>query len=274
MKRSRLSFNTGNMSGSITDKLTAIEQAGFGATTMWPADFFSFFEDADANLAIALGSSLRKPCYMMVRDLEGSPDNVKTRKLELAGQMMDQMALFGADTLVQCSNINTDVNRDWTLAVEDLRRLGELARSKGVRIAFEPMSQGAWINTYVLGWQLVKDVDHPNVGLVLDASHIFLAESPLDYIEKIPGDRIFLCEVSDFPVAQLDRREMLRNYRLFPGEGTRPVRAFIERVLATGYAGDISAEVFSARYRAADPAFVAKRGFESLERLFGNDLTD
>jgi 4-hydroxyphenylpyruvate dioxygenase len=262
------------MTGSIAEKLAAVEQAGFGATTMWPGDLFSVFEDADANLAVIRASRLRKPCYMMVRDLEGSPPDVKARKLELARQMMDQMALFGADTLVQCSNINTDVNRDWALAVEDLRTLGELARSKNVRVAFEPMSQGAWINTYILGWQLVKDVDHPNIGLVLDASHVFLAESPLDHIDKIPGERIFLCEVSDFPAAQLDRREMLRNYRLFPGEGTRPVRAFVERVLATGYAGDVSAEVFNARYRAADPGFVAKRGFDALERLFGKGLTD
>jgi 4-hydroxyphenylpyruvate dioxygenase len=274
MRRSRLSFNTANMTGSLIDKLSAIEKAGFGATTMWPADVFSHLEDADANLAVAAASPLRTPTYMMVRNLEGSPPEVKARKLELARQMMEQMALFGADTLVQCSNISPDVKRDWGRAVQDLHELGELARSKGMRIAFEPMSQGFWINTYMLGWELVRDVDHPNVGLVLDASHVFLAESPLDGIDKIPGDRIFLCEVSDLPAAQLDRREMLRNYRLFPGEGTRPVRAFVERVLATGYDGDVSAEVFNAHYRAADPASVARRGFEAFERLFANELTN
>jgi 4-hydroxyphenylpyruvate dioxygenase len=72
-----------------------------------------------------------------------------------------------------------------------------------MRIAFEPMSQGQWINTWQLGWQMVRDVDHPHVGLILDASHIFLAETSLEGIENIPGDRIFLCEVSDFPDANL-----------------------------------------------------------------------
>jgi 4-hydroxyphenylpyruvate dioxygenase len=272
MKRSRLSFNTGNMSGSIADKLAAIEAAGFGGTTMWPADFFAHFEDLDANLAFARASPLRNTCYMMVRDLEGSPPEVKLRKFELARQMMDQMALIGATTLVQCSNIGSEIDRNWSLAVEDLRKLGDLAGSRGMRVAFEPMSQGHWINTYITGWQLVKDVGHPRIGLVLDASHIFLADSPLDQIDRIPADKIFLCEVSDFPDAKLDRREMLRNYRLFPGEGTRPVRALVERVMATGYEGDYSAEVFNARYRAADPHWVAKRGFESLERLFAKEL--
>lgn len=274
MQRSRLSFNTGNMTGSIGDKLKAIEAAGFGGTTMWPADFFVHFEDLDFNLDLARNSPLKCTCYMMVRDLEGSPPEIKARKLELARQMMDQMALVGATTLVQCSNISDKVNRDWKLAVADLRQLGDLAQSKGVRIAFEPMSQGQWINTWQLGWQLVRDVDHPNIGINLDAAHIFMMDSPLEGIEKIPASKIALCEVSDFADGNLDRRETLRNYRLFPGEGKRPVRAFVDRVLSTGYQGDISAEVFNARYRAAEPRWVAERGFAAMARLFGNQLTD
>ena len=50
LDRMRLSFNTGNMTGSIADKLAAIHGVGFGGTTMWPADFFVHFEDLDANL--------------------------------------------------------------------------------------------------------------------------------------------------------------------------------------------------------------------------------
>jgi 4-hydroxyphenylpyruvate dioxygenase len=136
------------------------------------------------------------------------------------------------------------------------------------------MSQGEWINTYSLGWELVRDVDHPSIGLVIDASHIFLAESDLGGIEKIPAEKIFLFEVADLPGTQLARREMLRNYRLFPGEGNRPVRALVERVLGTGYRGPISAEVFNAYYRTLNPATVARRGFEALERLFERELTN
>ena len=263
----RLSFNTGNMTGSLPEKLEALETAGFGGTTLWPADFFAHFEDLDANLDVFRASPLDCTCYMMVRDLEGSPPDVQARKLELARQMMDQMALIGATTLVQCSNISTAVDRDWSRAVADLRGLADLAQCRSMRIAFEPMSQGQWINTWQLGWQMVQDVDHLALGLVLDASHIFLAGSPLEGIEKILAERIFLFEVSDFPDANLDRREMLRNYRLFPGEGTRPIRDLAQRVLATGYHGPISAEVFNARYRAAPAQFVADRGMAALQNL-------
>ncbi|WP_137389065.1 sugar phosphate isomerase/epimerase family protein [Rhodoligotrophos defluvii] len=272
MNRNRLSFNTGNLAGTLSEKLAALEAAGFTATTMWPADFFGRFEDIGTNFDAARSSRLRPTCYMMMRTFEGIPAAMKPQKLELARQMMDQMALIGATTLVQTSNVSAHVEKDWARAVEDFQALAEIARARNVRVAFEPLSQGPWINTYMLGWQLVKDVDHPNFGLVLDASHVFLAESPLDEIDQIPGDRIFLCEVSDFPAANLPPREMLRNYRLFPGEGVKPVRSFVERVMGTGYEGDFSAEVFNAYYRTLDPAVVARRGFDSLEKLFAKEL--
>lgn len=272
MDRKRLSFNTGNISGTAAQKLAAISEAGFSATTFWPSDFFGLFEFVDGNFAAAEQSGLRPTCYMMMRSFEGLPRSQTPRKLEIARQMMDQMQLFGAKTLVQTSNIGTEVDQDWSRAVEEFQALGELARSRDVRVAFEPLSQGPWINTWSKGWDLIRDVDHPNVGLVIDASHIFLAESPLEGLDRIPGDRIFLCEVSDFPGTTLGFREMLRNYRLFPGEGVKPVRALAERVLATGYQGDFSAEVFNAFYRSQDPAVVARRGFEALERLFEKEL--
>ena len=185
---------------------------------------------------------------------------------------MDQMKLVGCSTLVLCSNVNADVEQNWARAVQDVRDIGELGKARNIRVAFEPICYGGWINDYIKGWELVRDVDHSHVGLVLDAAHIFLPETPLQPIDKIPKDKIFLVELNDFPGTTFDKRELLRNYRLFPGEGVRPVREFVDRVLGTGYDGLVSLEVFNARYRAADPRFVALRGMQSLEKLFGSNI--
>ena len=271
MSSRNFSFNSANMTGSIADRLAAIEEAGYASATLWPADLFVHFEDPESTIALIRGSSVAVSAYQCVRDLEGSSAVVKARKIELARQFIAQMKLIGCDMLVLCSNVGNDIDRDWTKAVADLQAIGELARASGVRIAFEPICYGSWINTYVKGWELVRDADHPQVGLVLDAAHIFLPETPLEPIERIPGDKIFLVELSDFPATSLDKRELLRNYRMFPGEGTRPLRALMERVEATGYAGPVSLEVFNARYRATDARSVARRGMQALEALFGRN---
>jgi 4-hydroxyphenylpyruvate dioxygenase len=271
MDRSKFSFNTANLSGPFAEKLAALEEAGFASTTMWPADLFVHFEDPEATIALIRSSPVSVSAYQCVRDLEGSSPEVKARKIELARQFIDQMKLVDCGMLVLCSNVQADVERDWARAVQDIRDIGELAKSRGVRVAFEPICYGSWINNYITGWELVRDVDHSHVGLVLDAAHIFLPDTPLKPIDKIPKDKIFLLELNDFPGTTFDKRELLRNYRLFPGEGVRPVRELVDRVLGTGYDGPVSLEVFNARYRAADPRFVVNRGMQSLEKLFGSN---
>lgn len=272
MDCNKFSFNTANLTGSFANKLKALEETGFGSMTLWPADLFVHFEDPETTIASIRSSSVAVSAYQCVRDLEGSPPGVKKRNIELARQLIDQMKLVGCDTLVLCSNVSNDVEQDWAQAVADVREIGELAKARNVRIAFEPICYGRWINNYITGWELVRDVGHSHVGLVLDAAHIFLPETPLAPIEKIPKDKIFLVELNDFPGTAFDNRELLRNYRLFPGEGVRPLREFVDRVLATGYDGIISLEVFNARYRAADPLFVAQRGMRSIEKLFGGNI--
>src|SRR5262249_44283725 len=157
-----------------------------------------------------------------------------------------QLLLLGGDTLVLASNGSDAVMRDWDAAVAALRQIGDLGKARNVRIAFEPLCYTPWINDYRIGWKLVRDADHSHGGLVLDTAHIFLLDSPLDAIADIPGDRIFLVELNDLPDTGLSIREMLRNYRMFPGEGKRPLELFLERVLATGYRGHFALEVFNA----------------------------
>jgi 4-hydroxyphenylpyruvate dioxygenase len=273
MDSRRLSFNSANMTGPIADRLAAIAEAGYASATLWPADLFVHFEDPEATIALIRNGAVAVSAYQCVRDFEGAPAIAKSRKMELARQFISQMKLIGCEMLVLCSNVGDDVDRDWARAFADLQAIGELGRVHGVRIAFEPICYGSWINTYIKGWELVRDTDHSHVGLVLDAAHIFLPDTPLEPIGRIPGDKIFLVELSDFATTSLDKRELLRNYRMFPGEGVRPLRALMDRVEATGYAGPISLEVFNAHYRAADPRFVARRGMQALEALFGRNAS-
>ena len=268
MPRPIWSFNTGNLVGPVGQKIEAIAAAGFAAATVWHADMFPAFDDPDGAILPFRKSGLKLSAYQMVRDLEGVSPAQRAHKLELARQLIDQLLLIGGDTLVLASNGADEVVRDWDAAVSALRAIGDLGRSRNVRIAFEPLCYTPWINDYRLGWKLVRDANHSHVGLVLDPSHIFLVDSPLDDIADIPGDKIFLVELNDLPDSGLSIRETLRNYRLFPGEGRKPLDAFLKLVLGTGYRGHFALEVFNATYRGMDPHTVARRGYASLEKLF------
>ncbi len=95
-----------------------------------------------------------------------------------------------------------DAGSEWRWAVEGLRRVGEHAGERGVRIALEPITR---FETYFLNRgeqaaRLADEVGLPNVGLCLDAYHMNMEEAdPLAAI-RAAGDRLF-----DFHVADSNR---------------------------------------------------------------------
>jgi 4-hydroxyphenylpyruvate dioxygenase len=119
-------------------------------------------------------------------------------------------------------------------------------------------------------WRVVKVAAHDHVGVMLDCFHIFALDLPLDGIDEIPADKIFLVEIADMPKINLDLIEVSRHYRLFPGEGVMPAADFVRRVRRGGYAGPYSLEIFNAHCRATEPGLVAERAMRSMTLLFSD----
>lgn len=261
----RLSATTSTFGGALDGKLRAIAAAGFGQTEFWPKDLFEHPDGPDAAMTQLRACGLGISAYQALRNYEGAPPEQRARTLGIATQMMDQMALLGADLLVVASNTAEAASPDLARAADDLAYLGDLARARGLRIAYEPIAWGRHVRSCADGWRVVRAADHPQVGLLLDSFHSFILGTPLEILSDIDGDKIFLVELSDFARSALPAIEVARHYRLFPGEGGSNVAEFVRRVQGTGYAGCYSVEVFNAYYRTCDPAQVALRAMTSTQ---------
>ena len=62
----------------------------------------------------------------------------------------------------------------------------------------------------------------------------------------------------------MDILQWSRHFRNFPGQGDLDVEGFMEAILATGYDGWLSLEIFNDQFRMASPRHVAKDGARSL----------
>ena len=268
MDSSRLSCTTVTFGGKFPEKVKAMKDAGFGATEMWPRDYYEHNEGPDIALNMLLEHGLTPSCYQCLRNFEGMPEHLRARKKSIATQLFDQMRLMGCETLVLCSNISPDSSGDVGRIVDDLRMLGDLAKPYGVRVAWEPICWGRWVKDYREAWKIVQKVDHPQIGLVLDSFHVTALNLPLEPLADIAAEKIFLVEVADLPGGQIDFLEMSRSFRLFPGEGVSPVRPFLDQVMKTGYQGFYSVEVFNTYYQTLEVNQVARRAMASLKRLF------
>lgn len=265
--RHRLSCTTATFGGRLNEKLEAMRSAGFSATEFWPRDLYEHAEGPTIAIDLLRDNGLAVSAYQALRNYEGMPSAQRALTLEIARHMMDQMSLIDATTLVLCSNTSPQSSGDLQRLVDDLGELGDLARTRGMRVAYEVLCWGRWMKDYREGAKLVAAVGHDSIGLLLDSFHICALRLPLDGIDAIPPEKIFLVEFCDIADTRLDLIELARAYRLFPGEGVSPVREFLERVQAIGYSGHYSIEIFNAFYAAQPASVVARRAMSSLKSI-------
>jgi sugar phosphate isomerase/epimerase len=116
---------------------------------------------------------------------------------------------------------------------------------------------------------VVNRADAPNLGLGIDSFHLFAAKTPLDALDELDPDKIFLVQLADFMWQEVrtfeERLATARHFRVFPGEGvhSEQVAELVLRLDALGYRGDYSFEVFNDDYQQIPLAAVAERARRS-----------
>jgi 4-hydroxyphenylpyruvate dioxygenase len=253
--------------GDLAEKLHAMREAGFSHTEFMSRDLFESLRGPEYALSLLKDTGMKISCFQLLRDYEGAPRSEIPLRLGVIEQMLDQVQLVGADLLILCSNTAADSTGELDVLCEDLRKLGDLAKSRGVRIGYEALGWGRWMSDYRKAWKMIERVDHPSVGVMLDSSHIGSLGLPFDGIREIDPAKIFLAEIADLPITRLDNAEQSRFYRLLPGEGMLALEEFVAALGEIGYQGVYSLEVFNDHYRQLDPREVAKRAQKSLVEL-------
>lgn len=145
-----------------------------------------------------------------------------------------------------------------------LAAMAGVARAFGVKVGFEFLGfRTCSVNTLRAARDILDEVGDPIVGLVVDAFHFYAGGSRL---EDLDGSRIFVVHVDDAEPG--DPARLGDSQRLLPGEGVIPLKPMIARLEAAGYRGTYSLELFRPEYWAWPPAEIARRGYDSMVRLF------
>jgi len=171
--------------------------------------------------------------------------------------------------LLVCSNVSPQAIDDDALAAHQLRRLAECAGGRGLKIAYEALAWGRHVNDYDHAWRIVQAADHPALGTCLDSFHTLSRGTDLGAIADI--EKLFYVQLADAPHLRMDVLQWSRHYRCFPGQGAFDLADFVARVLAAGYEGPLSLEVFNDVFRQADPDRTAIDAMRSL-LVLENDL--
>ncbi|MDX3581689.1 bifunctional sugar phosphate isomerase/epimerase/4-hydroxyphenylpyruvate dioxygenase family protein [Streptomyces europaeiscabiei] len=263
----RTSIATVSLSGSLTEKLTAAARAGFDGVEIFENDLLASPLAPEEVRARCADLGLSIDLYQPMRDIEAVPAEVFERNLRRARHKFEVMGRLGCDTVLVCSSVHPLAEDDDALAASHLHRLACLAEEFGIRVAYEALAWGRHVSTYDHAWRIVEAVGHPALGTCLDSFHILARGSDPKGIEDIPGERIFFLQLADAPLMAMDVLQWSRHYRCFPGQGGFDVTGLVEHVMAAGYDGPLSLEVFNDVFRQAEAGPTAVDAHRSLLML-------
>ena len=160
-------------------------------------------------------------------------------------------------------------DREWILAVSEIRDLADYAAGKGIKLALEPLNrfETDMINTVSQGLSFIKDVGRENVGFHLDTFHMHLEEKSSPEAIRLAGDRIF-----HFHACENDRG--------VPGTGQVHWQEIAPALKSTKYQGPVVIESFTSQVKeiaravniwrqiAPSQDAIATQGLQFLKTLF------
>ena len=159
--------------------------------------------------------------------------------------------------------------REWILAVAEIRDLADYAAGKRIKLALEPLNcfETDMINTVSQGLAFIKDIGRDNVGFHLDTFHMHLEEKSSPQAIRLAGDKIF-----HFHACENDRG--------IPGTGQVHWQEIAPALRSTNYQGPVVIEFFTSQVKeiaravniwreiAPSQDAIAIQGLQFLKTLF------
>ena len=263
----KTSIATVSISGSLEGKLRAVAEAGFDGVEIFENDLLGFPGTPREVGRIIRDLGMQCTLFQPFRDLEGMPAEQLSRAFERIERKFDVMQELGTDLILLCSNCSPLAVGDRPRLIDDLSALGERAAKRGMRVGYEALAWARHTFDHRDAWSLIRDVDHPSIGLILDSFHSLARGIPSASIGDIRVDKLFFVQIADAPRLTMDYLSWSRHFRNMPGQGDLPLAEFAEAIHRLGYQGYWSLEIFNDRFRAGSASGVAVDGYRSLQLL-------
>jgi len=233
---------------SLEDDIRSAGRAGFEQVEIWSAKLDAYLQNHTVEdlkkLLREAGVTVASICpYSLVTfgDVKPALDAV-TRAAHIASKI-------GCPVLLVCPDAPPpDMPREeaFKKAGREARRYAEAAAKYGVKIAIEPLGMHPFVPGPKEALRIIREANHPALGLMIDTFHYYKSGVPLEDIRSIPTNRILIVHVNgceDKPPAELND-----GHRLYPGEGVIPITDTFRILKQKGYKGALSVEVFRQEY--------------------------
>ena len=266
-------IDSASLAGSLETRLAAAKEAGFSQVMISATDIVGHPSNTEAAVRAIKGSGLRVTGLEALRDFEGLTGKMHDYKVDVAKSMLVLCSRIGGRLLLTEASSSAHADVDPEKIARDLRKLSMLALPLGIRIAFKSFSWSRTVNNFSTAAEIVSLANCPNLGLAVDAFDVIAAGVPLDDLDLLLPQQIFLVQLSDFMLQEIRPAEELvaaaAHFRVFPGEGahSEELAKFVVKLEEIGYCGDYSFDVYNSDYLQMPAESIAGRARRAADWL-------
>lgn len=258
---------------AFDDKLKATQLAGFGELSLMPIEVerilaggLSFADmkakAADHDVRITRLDPLNTWPRLW------RPDNMDEAYIRTVDTTPDAFFRLADGLGITQMSLNATFPRDAMPIAEVTEHYAAIcgkAREHGLvcDLEFIPL----WgVPTLDLAWDIVRNADAPNGGLVFDVWHFVRGGSTADLLREIPGHVIHCVQLNDGPLTLPDGVSIKDDCynRFFPGDGEFPNIELVRILSQTGGLNGVGPEVFSPMLAKMTVEEVARKSAESV----------
>lgn len=269
----RFSLNTSTISGQKPGLIKYIEiasKAGYDGIELWVRDVVEYLNQGNSI------SSLKKQLSdnrLKVENAIGFAtwlvDDEAQRKVAFA-QMKEEMELMAQ---IECNRIAACPKGlipgnplDLFKAGERYKQMIELGRQTGVMPLLEFWGHSQTLFNMGQVMMIAAIANDPEVRILADVYHIFRGGSGFDSLKMLNGNVIEVFHMNDY-VSSIPREQQADKDRVYPGDGSAPMKQILTDLLNMGGTKVLSIELFNPEYWKQDPLEVARIGLDKMKKL-------
>ena len=202
-------------------------------------------------------------------EIESSTFVDSTAFFQKFDRLLEYAAALGAPYVVVAPMVNESNTDMKTLygQLEDLfcNMSDRAARVNSVRIGLEFIGlPGAMIKTLDQAITLVRRINRPNVGLVVDTFAFFANGSRTESIGLLRPGELCMVHLND---SKYTKGPFKESFRTYPGEGKAPLETWIRAIRATGFNGAFTVELIDPEIWEQEPWHVVQHSYQAIKAI-------
>lgn len=270
-KNFRFCLNTSTIHGEkidVREQIKIAATAGYDGIELWLRDIQRYTEGGgklDALRRQLADSGLQLESAIAFGKWIVDDDATRKQGLEDCARDMDIVRQLGGRRIAAPPAGATDKpGLDLDRAGERYHQLLEVGKARDVVPMLEVW--GFSKNLYSLKQVLYvcAAAQHPDACILPDVYHLYKGGSDFADLPMLPGQRVHALHMNDYP-ATPERSKIADEHRVYPGDGIAPVSYVLKTLIANGFHGVLSLELFNREYWAQDPNLVASTGLAKMK---------